>query len=152
MNNEFFLEQLRIAEIRVNEKQKIETQIIESKKEVLREFVKPVLDFIFFINENYTFNAMSGYIYDKTLIDHIYSKDYFIGQIGNNLSIRIRSLIAEYGEITYLIFRIDDNMNCSVEYSHNTTRTHKVFTDIQSFIIDFSKVIAENKDKVTKKA
>lgn len=149
MNNEFFKEQLRIAELKADEERKIKDQIKQSKTELLKEFSKPVIDFLFFIHENYTFNRNSDYKSDKKLVGYNFTKEYFLERLENThyrIDIPICGFYTDDGYVDYIEIRIDDNMNCCIVYSKNTTQDIKIFNGLQSFVTDFSLVIAKNRD------
>jgi hypothetical protein len=148
MNNDFFKEQLRLAEKKVSEQKKVEQAITESKANVLREFVIPIIDFLFFINENTSFNKKTHYSHDKTLLRDC-TKEKLLDKVDSNtfLKINIVSVSSEYGGFDYIMIGIDSDYNCTITYSWNTTQTRKTFKDLQSFIEDFSVIVAKNKDQ-----
>lgn len=149
MNNEFFKEQLRLAEIKVNEEAKAESALLESKANVLKEFSKPVLDFLFYLNENVSFNKKTPYISDKKLISTLTTQTREkLESKSDSLRIKIViiRMLSKYSTFDHIILQIDDKYNCSINYSDNTTQNRHTFTDVQSFIEDFSIIVAKNKD------
>jgi hypothetical protein len=149
MNNEFFKEQLRIAEVKVNEETKAKAAALESKTNVLKEFSKPILDFLFYLNENVSFNKNTPYNSDKTLLSTLttQTREKLEGQAKDMwIKIHIVTMISKYSSFDYITIHIDDNYNCSINYDNNTTQKRHTFTDVQSFIEDFSIIVAKNKD------
>lgn len=70
MDNHFFEQILANAQSKKNAEQKIKAEVLKQSKEVLRDYAKPILDFLFLINEKYVFNDrvfMSGFCFSQKL-------------------------------------------------------------------------------------
>jgi hypothetical protein len=129
MTTEFFKEQLRIAEIKREQELTLLSYKVKSKNEVLKEFSKPIIDFLNYINENYSFNKNTHYEHDKKLFN-----DAFI--IKDDITYFTKKLLQINGR-DYLTISINDNLFGEISMSHNTTSNFITFESqscVQLFI------------------
>ena len=129
MTTEFFKEQLRIAEIKREQELTLLSHKVKSKNTVLKEFSKPIGDFLDYINENYSFNKDTHYTTDKKLFN-----DPFI--IKDDITYFTKKLLTINGR-DYLTITINDNLSGEITMSHNTTSNFITFVSpncVQLFI------------------
>ena len=126
MTTEFFKEQLRIAEVKREQELFLLNHKVKSKNALLKEFSKPIIDFLNHINENYSFNKDTHYEHDKKLFN-----DAFI--IKDDITYFNKKLLPINGR-DYLTISINDNLSGEISMSHNTTSSFILFNSVQLFI------------------
>ena len=126
MTTEFFKEQLRIAEVKREQELFLLNHKVKSKNALLKEFSKPIIDFLNHINENYSFNKDTHYEHDKKLFN-----DAFI--IKDDITYFNKKLLPINGR-DYLTISINDNLSGEISMSHNTTSNFITFNSVQLFI------------------
>jgi hypothetical protein len=129
MTTEFFKEQLRIAEVKREQELFLLDHKVKSKNALLKEFSKPIADFLNYINENYSFNKDTHYEHDKKLFN-----DAFI--IKDDITYFTKKLLQINGR-DYLTISINDNLSGEINMSHNTTSNFITFVSpscVQLFI------------------
>jgi len=135
MGTEFFKEQLRIAEVKREQEISLLNHKVKSKNAVLKEFSKPIIDFLTYINENYSFNKDTHYKHDKKLFNEPFIiKDDITYYTKNLLNINGRD---------YLSITINDDLVGEIVMSHNTTSNFITFNTIQLFIEYYSNEIVK---------
>ena len=135
MGTEFFKEQLRIAEVKREQEIFLLNNKVKSKNTVLKEFSKPIIDFLNYINENYSFNKNTDYTHDKKLFN-----DPFI--IKDDITCFTKKLLQINGR-DYLTISINDDLVGEIVMSHNTTSNFIRFNTIQLFIEYYSNEIVK---------
>ena len=135
MGTEFFKEQLRIAEVKREQEIFLLNNKVKSKNTVLKEFSKPIIDFLNYINENYSFNKNTHYTHDKKLFN-----DPFI--IKDDITCFTKKLLQINGR-DYLTISINDDLVGEIVMSHNTTSNFIRFNTIQLFIEYYSNEIVK---------
>lgn len=132
MDNHFFEQILANAQSKKNAEQKIKAEVLKQSKEVLRDYAKPILDFLFLINEKYVFNKNTEYKCDKVFIQHEQSKEKFESDIEKNTNISI-SIVKLDATIDYIHIGIKDDLVCYIKVSNNTVRNFKDFVSVEEF-------------------
>lgn len=132
MDNHFFEQILANAQSKKNAEQKIKAEVLKQSKEVLRDYAKPILEFLFLINEKYVFNKNTEYKCDKVFIQHEHSKEKFESDIEKNTNISI-SIVKLDATIDYIHIGIKDDLVCYIKVSNNTVRNFKDFVSVEEF-------------------
>lgn len=132
MDNKFFEQILANAESKKNAEQKIKAEVLKQSKEVLKDYAKPILDFLFLINEKYVFNKDTEYKCDKVFLQYGFTREKFESEIEKNVNFQI-PIVKLDATIDYIHIGIKEDLVCYVKVSNNTVRNFKEFVSIEEF-------------------
>lgn len=147
MNNEFLLEHLKLAEQKRKQELILNEENKKSRTEVLKTFAAPIFDFLFLINERYSFNKETSYSHDKKFLSQYATREKLEDQINKGqhyIKIPIRHLEGR----DYLQFSVGSNLETEISLSHNTTSNYKYFQTFEEFVVYVSEQVVKVADNV----
>lgn len=137
MDNQFFEHILATAKKKRDAEQAIKAETKKQSKEVLLDYIKPVLSFLDLINENYSFNK-------KTQYEHLFK---FSKHKTEKVNVDIEkdglanlSIIQLAGR-DYIHFKVTADLKCVISMSENTVRNFKEFETVEDFITYFAELV-----------
>jgi hypothetical protein len=137
MDNQFFEHILANAAKKKEAEQAIKSEIVKQSKEVLLDYIKPVLSFLDLVNSNYSFKKNTQYEHLFKFSEHNTEKVKF--DIEKNGRAKL-SIIQLEGR-DYIHFHTKEDLKCVISMSENTVRNFKEFETVEDFITYFAELV-----------